>query len=84
MSAGFHRVPDLPAPTAAAFGLAVREERESQDWSQGQLADRAGLSPHYISEIERGRRNPSLSVQASIADALGTPLSELVARAERR
>jgi transcriptional regulator with XRE-family HTH domain len=65
------------------LGLAVREERELREWSQQQLADAAGLSAVYISEVERGRRSPSLDVLARIAAAVGLRLSELIARAER-
>lgn len=70
-------------PSPAALGLAVREERELREWSQQQLADAAGLSAVYISEVERGRRSPSLDVLARIAAAVGLRLSELIARAER-
>lgn len=72
-----------PAPSAAALGLAVREQRESMGWSQERLADVAGLSAVYVSEIERGRRSPSLGVLARLAAALGQRLSELISRAER-
>jgi transcriptional regulator with XRE-family HTH domain len=65
------------------LGLVVREQREARDWSQERLAHAAGLSPVYISEIERGRRSPSLDVLARLAAGLDQRLSELIARAER-
>lgn len=71
-------------PTAAAFGQAVRALREERDgMSQERLADAASISVPYLSDIERGHRNPTVAVMARIAGALGVRLSELVARAER-
>ena len=63
------------------FGAAVREHRLLVRLSQEELADRAGKDRTYISGIERGRRNPSLDVLQSIADALGVGLDVLFATA---
>jgi len=64
------------------FGLAVRKHRECLGWSQEDLADKAELDRTYISDIERGRRNPSLSSIARLADALGVSLDMLFATVE--
>jgi transcriptional regulator with XRE-family HTH domain len=50
--------------------------------SQERLADAASISVPYLSEIERGQRNPTVAVMGRIAGALGVRLSELVALAE--
>ena len=42
----------------------------------------AGLDRTYVSAIERGERNPSLTNILELADALGVRVSELAARAE--
>jgi len=42
-----------------------------------QTAARAGLSPQYLSEIERGRKEPSSEMIAAIAGALDTTLAGL-------
>jgi transcriptional regulator with XRE-family HTH domain len=77
-------VTDAPQPSSAAFGHAVRALREERDGlSQERLAEGAAISVPYLSDIERGQRNPTVAVMARIADALGVRLSELVARAER-
>jgi XRE family transcriptional regulator, regulator of sulfur utilization len=77
-------VTDAPQPTAAAFGHAVRSLRDERDgMSQERLADAAAISVPYLSDIERGQRNPTVAVMARISRALGVRLSELVARAER-
>lgn len=46
--------------------------------SQEKLAELAGLHPTYISDIENGKVNASISSYYSIANALNMPLSELV------
>lgn len=68
------------------FGQVVRRARQEQGISQEELAAQAGLHRTYISPLERGLRNPSLSVITQLADALKTPPSHLVATfdAERR
>jgi DNA-binding XRE family transcriptional regulator len=42
-----------------------------------ETAGRAGLSPQYLSEIERGRKEPSSEMIAALAGALGTTLTRL-------
>jgi transcriptional regulator with XRE-family HTH domain len=61
-------------------GLNVQNLRRGQGLSQEELADRAGIHQSYLSDIERGRRNPSLLVLARVAEALGVDLEELVKR----
>ncbi len=48
-----------------------------------QLAKAAGVQRRYLSDIERGKVNPSIQIQDQIATALGIPLAELIAEAER-
>lgn len=66
-----------------AVGLAVRRVRRQRQWSQEQLADESGLHRTYISDIERGVRNASLTSLVRIADALEVKLSRLIAIAEQ-
>lgn len=60
------------------FGRAVRAERERQDISQEELADRSGLHRTYIGGIERGERNIGLLNVLRIAKALKTSASDLL------
>lgn len=59
-------------------GLNVKRLREAQGISQEDLADRAGVHRTYVSGVERGVRNPTITVLEKIARALGEPLTELV------
>lgn len=59
-------------------GLNVKRLREAQGISQEDLADRAGVHRTYVSGVERGVRNPTITVLEKIAGALGEPLAELV------
>ena len=61
-----------------AFGHNVRVLRESRSWSQEQLAEVSGLHRTYISGIERGVRNPTLTIVETIARAFGVPPSQLL------
>ena len=60
------------------FGRAVRKRRRELDLSQEDLAERAGLHRNYISDIERGDRNPSLENIQKLAKALDTKVSALL------
>jgi len=69
-------------PDAAALGRAVRLIREERGISQVQLAANTGFMQSWISNVERGQRNPSWSNVVRLADGLGISVSELSARAE--
>jgi transcriptional regulator with XRE-family HTH domain len=70
------------APDAVALGRAVLAVRTEKGISQMQLADATGFMQSWISQVERGRRNPSWNNVARLADGLAVKLSELAARAE--
>ena len=61
------------------FGLRLRALRLDAELSQEQLAVKAGLHFTYISQVERGKRNPTIVTLARIASALQVPLAVLVA-----
>ncbi|MCX7867635.1 helix-turn-helix domain-containing protein [Limisphaera sp. VF-2] len=65
-------------PLLAAFGLRVRQQREAKGLTQEQLAERADLDRTYISDIERGSRNPGIRNVIRIARALGIPTAKLL------
>jgi transcriptional regulator with XRE-family HTH domain len=59
-------------------GLNVRKLREKRGWSQEELAFEADLHRTYISGVERGIRNPTVSVLQEIAKALDVSPSRLL------
>jgi transcriptional regulator with XRE-family HTH domain len=60
------------------FGAAVRKVRIAKGLSQERLAELARLDRTYISGLERGVRNPALSTQERIANALEVSLVSLL------
>ena len=67
-----------PRALALLVGARVRQLRVAQGWSQSSLAARAGLGKATLSEIEAGRRNPTLETLYAIAAQLQIGLSELL------
>lgn len=64
------------------FGKVLREQRELKKLSQEKLAELSDLDRTYISLLERGLRQPTISTLFKIADALDVPPSELVKKVE--
>jgi len=59
------------------LGRRLRLLRQEQQETLSETAARAGISPQYLSEIERGRKEPSSEMIAALAGALGTTLIDL-------
>jgi transcriptional regulator with XRE-family HTH domain len=59
------------------LGRRLRDLRADRDETLAQTAERAGISPQYLSEIERGRKEPSSEMIAALAGALDTTLADL-------
>jgi transcriptional regulator with XRE-family HTH domain len=71
----------------AALGALLRAQRTAADLTLRDLSERTKVSNAYLSQLERGLHEPSLSVLRAIASALGVPLGLLLTRAgmlERR
>jgi transcriptional regulator with XRE-family HTH domain len=71
---------DPPAPEPLwreVLGQRLRALRLDQRETLAETAGRAGISPQYLSEIERGRKEPSSEMIAALAGALGTTLTVL-------
>ena len=66
----------------AAVGVAIRNRRTAMGLSQEKLGEVAGLDRTYISGVERGVRNPTISSLGRIAAALECDLSSIVIEAE--
>jgi transcriptional regulator with XRE-family HTH domain len=64
---------------ALEIGRRVRALRQKRSLTQAALASRANLNQGFVSEIERGNRNPSHTTLQVLAKALAVPASALVA-----
>ncbi|MBW7901965.1 MAG: helix-turn-helix transcriptional regulator [Rhodocyclaceae bacterium] len=65
-----------------AFGKVLRERRSASGLSQEKLALEAGLERVYISLLERGQRQPTLTTLLKLAGPLACDASDLVREAE--
>ncbi|WP_341955803.1 helix-turn-helix transcriptional regulator [Microbacterium sp. LWH13-1.2] len=75
--------PDRPRPFEPEplwrhmLGDQLRRRRHARDETLTETAENAGVSPQYLSEVERGLKEPSSEMIAAIAGALDTSLVEL-------
>jgi transcriptional regulator with XRE-family HTH domain len=61
------------------LGSRLRALRTDRDETLAQTAERAGISPQYLSEVERGRKEPSSEMIAALAGALDITVADLMA-----
>jgi len=66
-----------------SLGAAVRNRRERRGLTQEALAELAGLERTYLTDLEAGRRNPSVKTLDRLARALGVKVHTLFELAER-
>ena len=59
------------------FGMRVKELRSERQITQDELAERVGVFRTYMSRIETGVANPSLTTIHALADSLEVPVAEL-------
>src|SRR3954453_19750390 len=86
--ARLHPIPPLdargrPGPEPLwreVLGERLRILRRRRRRTLSQTAALAGISPQYLSEIERGRKEPSSEMIAAVAGALGTTLVDLTSQ----
>ncbi|MFF2371584.1 helix-turn-helix domain-containing protein [Agromyces sp. NPDC058110] len=62
-----------------ALGAFLRRERLEQQRILADVAGAADVSTQYLSEIERGRKEPSSEILAAVAEALGLTLLDIAA-----
>jgi transcriptional regulator with XRE-family HTH domain len=60
------------------IGTRIAVLRRRRKWSQAALAKKVNVTQNYISQIEKNRKLPSLSLIATLADALGVKIATLV------
>jgi transcriptional regulator with XRE-family HTH domain len=59
-------------------GINVLRIRQGKRLSQEELGARSGFNQHYISELEAGKRNPTITSLQMLAEGLGVSSEELV------
>jgi transcriptional regulator with XRE-family HTH domain len=64
------------------LGQEIRRRRRALGWTQEDLAEVAGISVHYLSTIENGKRDPSVSTVMALAKALKVSAGELLGGVE--
>ncbi len=60
------------------LGRNVKRLREQKGWSQEKFAFEADIHRTYISDIERGARNPTVTIVEKLAASLSVTASELL------
>ena len=68
----------LERPGIMSVGKRIKEHRDSRGFSVRKLAEKAGISPSMISQIESGKVDPSLTTLRNLALALDVPMFYLV------
>lgn len=68
----------------SVHGKILRRARQRQGKTLGEVAQTAGISMQYLSEIERGRKEPSSEILAAVCRALGWSLLNLTSAAQRQ
>lgn len=73
----------MPRPTtkklAQRLGARIRDLREEIGLTQEKLAWEAGFAKPYLSQVEAGKRLPTLGVLKALADRLGVEMADVVA-----
>lgn len=59
------------------LGRAVKQVRVARGLTQEQVSASSGLHPTYISDIERGARNPSWEAMTKLADGIGVSVADI-------
>ena len=68
----------MPADPRRLLGKTIRDLRRARNWSQEELAEKAGLHRNYVGGVERGERNIALLNIVAIARALKITPGQLI------
>jgi len=58
------------------IGRRIAYHRNKKSWNRNQLANKAGISPTYIYQLESGKKNPTVQCLGYICDALNVSLQQ--------
>ena len=68
----------VPTDIRKRLGLRVRNLRRDRCWTQVDLAELLGIDRSYLSEIETGKKDPSLTILKTMADGFGMDLGRFL------
>ena len=79
------RTPETPVPAQEPLwrelvGAELRRERHDRGERLADVAERAGVSTQYLSEVERGLKDPSSEILSAVAGALELSVRQLSIR----
>ncbi|WP_114854902.1 helix-turn-helix domain-containing protein [Brachybacterium sp. YJGR34] len=77
---GHREAAELEPLLRELLGAVLRAERRRQARTLSQVAGAAGISMQHLSDVERGRKDPSSELLAAIAGALGLRVPDLLLR----
>jgi XRE family aerobic/anaerobic benzoate catabolism transcriptional regulator len=73
----------MPGDILSALGRRARAQRLSRGWTLREIAERSGVSPRYLVQLEAGEGNISIRRLADVAKALETTPAALLSEADR-
>lgn len=76
-------MPARPLFSPKAFGSRIKELRIAADMSQEDLSEKCGMFRTYVSRIETGNANPTLTMINALAISLKVPIGDLFIRAKK-
>jgi transcriptional regulator with XRE-family HTH domain len=65
-------------PPVERMAMRIKQLRKRHEWTQEQLADKAGISRGFLARLETARHDPKLSTLEKIAKALRVNVSKLI------
>jgi transcriptional regulator with XRE-family HTH domain len=68
----------MPRDICQRFGERLRELRKHRGWRQLDLAEQAGISENYVSELELGQKEVCLRTIGVLSKALGVAIEDIV------
>jgi transcriptional regulator with XRE-family HTH domain len=68
----------VPIDIKEKLGNRIRALRKKAGWSQVAMADLLAINRGYLSELETGKRDPSLTVLKTLADGFSVSLSKFL------
>ncbi len=69
------------SPVAVSISKVIRKHRIKLDLSQEKFAELVGLSKNHIGDLERGEKEPTISIFSNIGTKLGKTASRLIKEA---